>query len=61
MSHLHTLDYIAIAFYFLLTAGIGVWTARGKTTSDDLFLVGRSLGPAAVGFSLFSSNISSAR
>lgn len=59
MPHLHTLDYVAIAFYFLLTAGIGVWTARGKTTSDDLFLAGRSLGATAVGFSLFSSNISS--
>lgn len=59
MMHLQPLDFVAIAVYFLLTVAIGVWTARGKTTADDLFLAGRSLGPAAVGLSLFSSNISS--
>lgn len=56
---LQTIDFAAIAVYFVLTAGIGLWTARGKTTSLELFLAGRSLGPLAVGFSLFSSNMSS--
>ena len=56
---LQPLDFIAIGVYFVLTAGIGLWTARGKTTPLELFLAGRSLGPLAVGFSLFSSNMSS--
>ena len=56
---LQSLDYAAIAAYFLLTLAIGAWTARGLTTAGELFLAGRSLGPLAVGFSLFSSNISS--
>ncbi|KGI77023.1 sodium:solute symporter family transporter [Oleiagrimonas soli] len=59
MVHLGALDYAAIAAYFLVTALIGVFVARGRTTSDDLFLAGRSLGPLAVGFSLFAANVSS--
>ena len=59
MMHLQPLDFVAIGIYFLLTVAIGVWTARGKTTANELFLAGRSLGPVAVGLSLFSSNISS--
>lgn len=59
MIHLGTLDYVAIAGYFLITALIGFKVARGKTTSEDLFLAGRALGPVAVGFSLFAANVSS--
>ena len=59
MVHLTTLDYTTIAIYFCITAAIGIWAARGKTTSEDLFLAGRSLGPLAVGFSLYSANVSS--
>ncbi|NII11258.1 sodium/solute symporter [Oleiagrimonas sp. C23AA] len=59
MEHLHTLDYIIIAAYFCVTAGIGIWVARGKKDKDDLFLAGRSLGPVAVGFSLYAANVSS--
>ena len=59
MTHLEWPDYVTIAVYFLITAAIGFSVSRRKTTSEDLFLAGRSLGPAAVGFSLFASNISS--
>ncbi len=59
MVHLELLDYAVIAGYFLITALIGFTVARARTTSEDLFLAGRSLGPAAVGFSLFAANVSS--
>lgn len=59
MVHLDLLDYVAIGGYFFVTLLIGLWVARGRTTPDDLFLAGRTLGPAAVGFSLFAANVSS--
>lgn len=59
MLHLDWIDYTVIGTYFLCTALIGVWVARARTTSEDLFLAGRSLGPAAVGFSLYAANVSS--
>lgn len=59
MITLHALDYVAIASYFLLVVLIAAWVTRAKPDSDDLFLAGRSLGAVAVGFSLFSANISS--
>ena len=59
MSHLSALDYLVVVGYFLVTAAIGYSVARTKTTSEDLFLASRSLGPVAVGFSLFAANVSS--
>ena len=56
---LHTIDKIIIVSYFLLIVVIGVMVSRKTKTGDDLFLAGRSLGWAAIGFSLFASNISS--
>ncbi len=56
---LHTIDKIIIVSYFLLIVVIGVLVSRKTKTGDDLFLAGRSLGWAAIGFSLFASNISS--
>ena len=54
-----TPDWLALGVYFVLTLVVGAWAARRHTGSDDLFLAGRSLGPLAVGFSLFASNVSS--
>ncbi len=59
MVHLGLLDYAAIGGYFLCTLLIAWFVARAKPTSEDLFLAGRTLGPAAVGFSLFAANVSS--
>ncbi len=59
MAYLHSLDYIAIGIYFLITVSIVLWAVRARPDSEDLFLAGRSLGPVAVGFSLFSANVSS--
>ncbi len=54
-----TLDLWVLAGYFAIVLGIGVWVTRRTTSGDDLFLAGRSLGWAAIGVSLFASNISS--
>ena len=59
MVHLHAYDYAAIGCYFLITTAIAIWVSRARPDSEDLFLAGRSLGPIAVGFSLFSANVSS--
>ncbi len=57
--HLLAPDWLALGGYFALTLAIGAWASRRHAGSDELFLAGRSLGPLAVGFSLFASNISS--
>jgi len=57
-ANLTALDYGVIAVYLLIVIGIGIWVARKTRTGEDLFLAGRSLGWAAIGFSLFASNIS---
>ena len=56
---LHTLDWAAIGAYLAATVLIAAAVTRRRTTAGELFLAGRSLGPLAVGFSLFASNISS--
>lgn len=56
---LSLLDKGIIVGYFLLIVIIGIVVSRKTKTGDDLFLAGRSLGWAAIGFSLFASNISS--
>ena len=58
-GHLLGTDWLALGGYLLLTLAVGVWTTRRNAGSDELFLAGRSLGPLAVGFSLFASNVSS--
>jgi SSS family solute:Na+ symporter len=53
-------DWALIAAYLLIVLVIGVWaTRRASASGEELFLAGRSLGVAAVGLSLFASNISS--
>ncbi|WP_372828304.1 sodium:solute symporter [Polaromonas sp.] len=53
------LDLWIIGLYALTVLTIGLWVSRKIHDTDDFFLAGRSLGFAAVGFSLFASNISS--
>lgn len=56
---MHILDYGFVALYFILVAGIGVWSSRKSLdSSNSYFLGGRSIGWMAIGASLFSSNIS---
>lgn len=60
MGALATLDWIVIALYFGVIAGLAWWVIRQPTeTSTDYFLAGRHLGWLIVGASIFSSNIGS--
>ena len=56
---LHTLDYVVIGVYLIVLLAICVRVTRSSPDVDELFLAGRTLGPAVIGFSLFASNISS--
>lgn len=53
------LDFAFLAAYFVVIAGIGVWSGkRSLDSSQSYFLSGRTVGWLAIGTSLFASNIS---
>ena len=58
-----TSDWLVIGLYFAAIFGVAAYATlrerRGKGTSDDYFLAGRSVGWFVVGASLFASNIGS--
>ena len=53
------LDYIVIAFYFIIIMGIGVYSSKTKDNTSQYFLANRNLGWFVIGASLFASNIGS--
>ncbi len=60
MAGFETLDWIVIAIYFLLIAGIAIWVmTRKNENTEDYFLAGRNVGWFVVGASIFASNIGS--
>lgn len=60
MQQFESLDWIVIAGYFLLLAGVAVWAmTRKQKDTEDYFLAGRNLGWFVVGASIFASNIGS--
>lgn len=59
MGMLTVLDWIVIAGYFAILAGVVWWSSRRQDTSTDYFLAGRNIGWFAIGASLFASNIGS--
>jgi SSS family solute:Na+ symporter len=60
MGTLAAIDWIVIAFYFAIIAGLAWWVIQQKTdTTTDYFLAGRHLGWLIVGSSIFASNIGS--
>ena len=51
-----TLDWVTIALYFGLLAGLTWWSvAKNRETADDHFLAGRNIGRLVVGASIFAS------
>ncbi len=59
MDHLHSLDVAVLAAYLLVIVTVCLYVTKRSPNADELFLAGRSLGPVAIGLSLFASNISS--
>lgn len=56
---LGALDLVSVVLYFGAVAAIGWWCSRrSQGSSGDYFLAGRGVGWAAIGASLFASNIS---
>src|ERR1051325_11137254 len=54
------LDWLTIALYFSILAGVAFWVVRKrKDTAADYFLAGRNLGWWIIGASIFASNIGS--
>ncbi|MFT4873939.1 SLC5 family protein [Congregibacter sp.] len=56
---LSTIDWLVIGAYAAALLIICLRVMRRSPDTDELFLAGRSLGPAVIGLSLFASNISS--
>ncbi|GCC50306.1 SSS sodium solute transporter superfamily protein [Chryseotalea sanaruensis] len=60
MEILSTLDWVVIALYFLVIAGIAAWSMKKKKEStEDYFLAGRNIGWFVVGASILASNVGS--
>ncbi|MFZ5516627.1 MAG: sodium:solute symporter [Candidatus Zhuqueibacterota bacterium] len=60
MSALSTIDWLIVAFYFIIILGIAWWVIKQKqNTTSDYFLAGRHLGWFVIGASIFASNIGS--
>ena len=57
--NISTLDLVIIILYLVGITGIGIFAGyRKKTTSNEYFLAGKSLGWFTIGGALFASNIS---
>jgi SSS family solute:Na+ symporter len=57
--NISALDLTVIVAYLVGVLGLGIWSARKRTTTaNEYFLAGRSLGWVMVGAALFATNIS---
>ena len=60
MQLFETLDWIVIALYFAVIAGISIWSMRRKKDSaSEYFLAGRNIGWFVIGASILASNVGS--
>src|SRR5687767_283798 len=60
MNFLGTIDWIFVIIYFLVIAGISVWSIRkSKESPSDYFLANRNLGWFVIGASILASNVGS--
>jgi SSS family solute:Na+ symporter len=59
-NFLGTTDWIFVAIYFVVIAGISIWSIRkSKNSPTDYFLANRNLGWWVIGASILASNVGS--
>src|SRR5687767_1092601 len=58
-ASLQTLDFLIVGAYLLILVAIGFWVSiqQKKSSSESLFLAGRSLGWASIGFTMWGTNV----
>lgn len=58
-SKLAPIDLIIVALYLVLLIAIGYWVSfiKNKSHDENLFLAGRSLGWASIGFTMWGTNV----
>lgn len=58
-SKLQPIDLIIVALYLVLLIAIGYWVSfiKKKSKDENLFLAGRSLGWASIGFTMWGTNV----
>jgi len=60
MNVFEPLDWIVIALYFAIIAGISIWSMKKKKDSaSEYFLAGRNIGWFVIGASILASNVGS--
>ncbi|WP_073852159.1 sodium:solute symporter family transporter [Pontibacter flavimaris] len=52
------LDYVVVILYLLLMIGIGMWSSRNQTTTDDYFRGGQRIPGWAAGLSIYGTQLS---
>lgn len=57
MTILSPFDFVLIGAYFVVLAGVCVWSSKREQSSDEYFLAHHSASWFAVGASFFASNI----
>ncbi len=60
MEFLGTVDWIVVLLYFLVIAGISIWSMKKKKdTAQEYFLANRNIGWFVIGASILASNVGS--
>ena len=57
-SGLSPLDWVVVAGYGLFMIGVGWWSSRRQTTSEEYFLGSRKMGSFVVGISIYATLLS---
>lgn len=58
-ASLTSLDFLIVGLYLAVLIGIGYWVSvrQKKSSGESLFLAGRSLGWASIGFTMWGTNV----
>src|SRR5258708_18892004 len=57
LVHLSAVDFVIIAFYFVLVLAIGFYLRGRANTGEDFFMAGREMTASGAGLSFLSANL----